>query len=585
MQRQVPGGAPEGEPGAAGGRWIVLTGPDQSLLSEVSPMPSVFASQIAGAQPSRDQIKSRRWVYVPYDQLTAEAGPLQGADPGEVGLVLVESREKARRRPYHKKKLAFVLTNERHFALEQASRGFKVLYLAGEAGFAAQLEAAVAQHGLSELEVMRPAERELRAELAASRLPLRFADNALFLTRAEDLRAAAPGGPPYRMDAFYRQVRRRLGVLLYRGKPAGGRFSFDGENRKPWRGEPPPPPRFSVPPDELTQEVLARVEDTFPEAFGTLQGFDLPASAADAEAMWRHVKTHCLPHFGPYEDAISLDHPDLFHSRLSAVINVGRLLPGRIVAETEGLFRAGRLPLPSAEGFIRQILGWREFVRHVHDATDGFRSLDPAAAPSALLAREPLPAVYWGAAPSGLHCLDQVVAGVQREGFSHHITRLMVLSNIATLLGISPRELCDWFWVAYIDAFDWVVEPNVLAMGTYGDGGLMTTKPYVAGAAYLHKMGDACGRCQFEPSGKGASACPLTPMYWAFLHRNRERLAENDRMKLPLAAAARREPAQKAHDTAVAEAVRGTLRSGGRLPADLVGSLARPARAGADPLV
>jgi deoxyribodipyrimidine photolyase-related protein len=316
--------------------------------------------------------------------------------------------------------------------------------------------------------------------------------------------------------------------------------------------------------------VLELVESTFPESFGTLAGFDLPASAADAEALWQHVLVHCLPFFGPFEDAISLDKPDLFHTKLSAAINLGRLLPKRLVEQVQERQRAGQLPLASAEGFIRQLLGWREFVRHVHEATDGFRSIEASGAPSALAASEPLPAVYWGKAPSGLRCLDHVVENVWQEGYSHHITRLMVLANIATLLGVRPRELCDWFWFAYVDAFDWVVEPNVLAMGTFGDGGLMTTKPYVAGAGYLHKMSDACGGCQFDPSGKGATPCPLTPMYWAFLQRNQSRLFGNDRMKLPLAAAARRTPAQNAHDQAVTAAVLAVLREGQKLPADLV---------------
>ncbi|MFO0577476.1 MAG: cryptochrome/photolyase family protein [Polyangia bacterium] len=536
-------------------------------------MPTAFSARIAPARPGPDDVRSRRWIYVPYDQLTAEVGPLAGADPATTGLVLVESREKARRRPYHKKKLAVLLSNMRHFALEQAARGFKVLYLAGDGSFAEQLAAAVQREGLRELVVMRPAERELRVDLEAAvgsgRLPLSVVDNALHLTAPADLRAAAPDGPPYRMDAFYRQVRRRLGVLMAGGKPVGGRFSFDGENRKAWPGEPAPPPRFSVPPDEITSEVLALVERTFPHAWGTLAGFDLPASAADAAALWQHVTARCLPWFGPFEDALSVEAPDLFHSKVSAVVNLGRLVPRRLVADTEALYQEGALPLPSAEGFIRQLLGWREFVRHVHEATDGFRTLEPGAAPSALAAAEPLPAVFWGGAPSGLRCLDHVIERVHGEGYSHHITRLMVLSNLATLLGVSPRALCDWFWIAYVDAYDWVVEPNVLAMGTYGAGGLMTTKPYVSGAAYLHKMGDACDGCRFDPGG-GATACPITPMYWAFLDRNRERLAPNERMKLPLASAARRTPAQRQGDHAVTERVRAALAAGREIPADVV---------------
>lgn len=544
-----------------------------------------FSTRIQRARPTHDDIGSRRWVYVPYDQLTTEVGPLCGADPREVGIILVESRDKARRRAYHKKKLALVLTNTRHFALEQAERGFKVLHLAGDASFAEQLSGAAQRESIAKMVMMRPAERELRVELMAAcetgRLPLTMIDNELHLTTAGDLRAT--GGPPYRMDVFYRWVRKQLGVLMDRDRPVGGRFSFDGENRKAWPGEPAPPPRFTVPPDEVTREVLDLVERLFPDAWGALDGFDLPASAADAAALWQHVKTHCLPSFGPFEDAISVEEPDLFHTKLSAAINVGRLLPRQLIQETEALYRAGRLPLPSAEGFIRQLLGWREFVRHVHEATDGFRTIEPKAAPNKLAADEPLPQVFWGNAPSGMRCLDHVVERVRREGYSHHITRLMVLSNIATLLGVSPRELCDWFWIAYVDAYDWVVEPNVLAMGTFGVGGLMTTKPYVSGAAYIDKMSDACSSCQFTPK-PGERTCPITPMYWAFLSRNRERLMSSDRMKLALASAARRTPEQHAQDQAVTEAVRRVLGEGRVLPVNVVAKacadVARPAPTG-----
>ena len=202
-------------------------------------------------------------------------------------------------------------------------------------------------------------------------------------------------------------------------------------------------------------------------------------------------------------------------------MNLHRLLPRRVIGDALKL----PLELASQEGFLRQILGWREFVRHVHRETEGFAELE------LLGGQEPLPAAYWGKA-SGLACLDRVVADVWQEGYSHHITRLMILCNLATLLDISPRELSDWFWVAYIDAFDWVVEPNVLAMGTFGVGDVMTTKPYVSGSAYIDRMSDYCQGCAFDPK----STCPITPMYWAFLERHRERLLGNPRMGIVMRA-------------------------------------------------
>ncbi|MFO0602185.1 MAG: cryptochrome/photolyase family protein [Polyangiales bacterium] len=528
-----------------------------------------FAEAIRRARPAAHEVAARRWVYVPYDQLTTAVGPLAGADPAAVGVVMVESAARARARPYHQRKLALVLANERHFALELAARGFRVLYLAGEAGFGAQLRAAMARHGIARLTAMEPAERCLREELRAEGVALDLAPNATWLTGPEDFAAALPA-PPYRMDAFYRHVRRRTGVLMAGGKPLGGRFSFDGENRERWRGDPPAPPRFGVAPDDLTREVIDLVRARFGDHPGDLAGFDLPTREADAAALWAHARARALPHFGPFEDAMSAAHPRLFHAAVSPLVNLGRLLPRRLVDDVVGDHAAGRVGLASAEGFVRQVLGWREFVRHVHRATDGFRAVDPGGAPDRLGATAPLPPAYWGGAPSGLRCLDVVVADVVREGWSHHITRLMVLSNVATLLGVSPRALTDWFWAMYTDAFDWVVEPNVLGMGTYAVGDLMTTKPYVSGAAYLAKMGDACAGCRFDPSGRDAARpCPLTPLYWDFLDRAALALAGNERMKLPLASARRRPDAQRANDRRVRLRVLDALGRGEALAADV----------------
>lgn len=509
-----------------------------------------FAAGLRDARPGRDEVGARRWLYVPYDRLTADAGPLATADPSATGVIFVESTEKASRRPYHKKKLALLLSNERHFALELAARGFKVLYAASDEPIGAALAGVARAHGLRRVSTTRPAERELRLDLEeARRLGLEVDElpDPTWLTSTDEFRATFRSGPPYRMDRFYRRVRARTGILMQGGKPVGGRLSFDAENRKAWRGAPVPPARPSFPPDELTREVLALVERRFPRHFGELEGFDLPTTRADAEVTWRFALDELLPHFGPYEDALSESHPDLFHSKVSALLNLGRLLPSRVVQDVVDRHAAGRVSLASAEGYVRQVLGWREFVRHVHEATDGYRNLDPAGPRNALGAHAPLPRLYWGA-PSGLACADDVVRRVVREGYSHHITRLMVLGNLATLLGVSPRALTDWFWFAYVDAFDWVVEPNVLSMATWSDGGLMTTKPYVAGSAYLSRMGaEHCRRCRYDPKKTvGADACPFTALYWTFLERNEPALRGNQRMALPLATLAKRSEADRA---------------------------------------
>jgi deoxyribodipyrimidine photolyase-related protein len=236
---------------------------------------------------------------------------------------------------------------------------------------------------------------------------------------------------------------------------------------------------------------------------------------------------------------MSVESRSLFHTRISALLNNGRLLPARVVRDVEAL----AIPLASKEGFIRQVLGWREFIHHVHAQTEGFRTLDLEGSPNALGAKERLPRAFWGE-PSGLRCLDRVVEEVWETGYGHHITRLMILSNLATLLSIDPREETDWFWVAYIDAYDWVVEPNVLGMGTFALGDLFVTKPYVSGAAYIHKMSDYCAECAFSPR----KDCPITALYWDFLERHKRVLKDNPRVAMPLRSLAKRDRAQKRRD-------------------------------------
>lgn len=515
---------------------------------------------------------------MPYDQLTAAIGPLATLSPEQAGIVFVESPWKAGRRPYHQQKLALVIANGRHFLLEQAARGVAIDYRVATTPYAEALAPVIAARG--PLVMMRPAERELRVDLQplVDRGQVKLVDHQGWLSTADDLAAAHANGPPYRMDRFYAQLRRRTGYLMDHGKPRGGRFSHDGENRQRWPGSPRPPRPPVFAPDAITEEVIALVESRFSHHPGRVDRSFLPTTQADAERLWQWVKAECLPLFGPFEDAMAEREHRLWHTRLSGLINLHRLLPLRIVEESLAL----SLPLPSQEGFLRQILGWREFVHQVHDATDGFRNVEttrlPApgdggwnnptwrgtSGPPALCGgidpnpdANPLPPAYWGK-PSGLHCLDHVVQSVWQRGWSHHITRLMILSNLAMLLELSPRQLTDWFWVAYEDAYDWVVEPNVLNMGTYAVADLMTTKPYIAGSAYIDKMSDLCKHCALDPK----TTCPLTRMYWAYLARHASELSANQRMAVPLAALKKRKPEDRARDRETFERVTQTLLRG-----------------------
>lgn len=516
---------------------------------------SPFAKALADRQPDPS---NRAWLYVPYDQLSDQLGPLASEDPNTLGIVLVESTAKAALRPYHKQKLALVLANMRHFALEQAERGVAVRHVVTDATYASALEPIAKQ--LGPLRCMLPAERELRRDLEplAQIGAVQWLPHAGWLTTREQFQASHPQGPPWRMDRFYRRVRQDSGILMEHGAPVGGKFSFDADNRRPWKGEPHAPLPPQTRPDPVTEEVLALVAERFATHPGELHGEALPATKTDAEELWRWARAECLQHFGPYQDAMSSESSSLFHTRISALLHLHRLLPSEVLADVLEM----DLPLASKEGFVRQILGWREFVHHVHEVTDGLRCLPNAKAHSKLEVNHlglhgTLPPAFWGT-QSGMACLDRVVADVWREGYGHHITRLMVLANIATLLDVSPRELTDWFWVAYADAYDWVVEPNVLGMGTFAVGDLMTTKPYVAGSAYIDRMGDYCTGCAFDPKKN----CAIRSLYWAFLERHRGTLQGNARLAVPLASSAKRSVAQQQADREVFEHVGRELRAG-----------------------
>jgi deoxyribodipyrimidine photolyase-related protein len=549
--------------------------------------PGVRSAEQADAPPPG--LRSAVWVLALPDQLTNEVGPL-ASDP-QAGVLLVESDEWMSRRPNHRQRLALLLLNAREFADECRAAGRAVHC---ERGAAPMVELVRSAHRslapAGPIVCMQPAEREMRAELeplVAEGL-LRFVPHEGWMTSPDDLGPMPKGG--WRMDAFYRRVRKRLGIMVdASGRPEGGAWSFDAENRERWDGVPaaPEPPVFAMTPRRA--EVQRELNERFAHHPGTVDVCALPATLEDTHALWAWALRDCLPHFGPFEDAMSTRSRGLFHSRISPVLNLLRILPARLVKDVLAL----DIPLACREGFVRQVIGWREFVHHIHDATDGFRSgvgrstgpvaarpgdggfarwsgrawspsvrapdeVDGGARPS-WAAKDgggttPIPPAFWGA-PSGLRCLDQVVEGVWAESWSHHITRLMVLGNLATLLEVDPRELADWFWVAYMDAWDWVVEPNVLGMATYSAGDVMTTKPYVCGSAYIRKMGDFCDGCRFQPG----TTCPITPMYWAFLSRHEASLRENPRMSLVMGSVRKRSADQRRGDERVASIVRELL--------------------------
>tara|TARA_B100001769_G_scaffold38235_1_gene25974 strand:- start:125 stop:1747 length:1623 start_codon:yes stop_codon:yes gene_type:complete len=517
--------------------------------------------------------KVENWHFVAYDQLNQELLP-EFNSASSLGLVFVETSWKANRIPYHKQKLALLLSNQRHFALEMQALGHPIKYLFSDKDYAEVLNLFFNQYG--PFSATMPAELTLRCSLEPLEVSgaLTYQGHKGWLTTREDFLSSVGSKPPWRMDKFYRNIRKSRSILLdENAKPLGGSWSLDDQNRLPWDGavELPSAPVFN--PDEVTKEVIAMIEEKFSHHPGEIVSTNLPASKKEAEHLWNWAKSTVMHWFGPYEDAMTLQHKTLFHTTFSSLLNLNRLLPTHLLSDTLEL----DIPLNSKEGFVRQIIGWREFVHHVHEVTNGFevesQSIKPRSGagwegdwassrttPNVLEQTIGLPPAYWGE-KSGMLCLDNAVSDVVETGYTHHIPRLMVLANIGNLLGINPRELTDWFWAMFTDAYDWVVEPNVLAMGTYAVGDVMTTKPYISGTPYIKKMGDYCGDCSLHFK----KSCPLSDMYWNFLEENQEHFSNNHRMSMPMRALAKRQQETKDKSKAVTAYVRKQLSQGQKL--------------------
>ncbi|GJG89001.1 deoxyribodipyrimidine photo-lyase [Gemmatimonadetes bacterium T265] len=476
------------------------------------------------------------------------------APTDRVVVCFVESQEMGARLPWHRHKLVLVLSAMRHFADELRAAGHAVDYRRAD-DYAAGVLAAARAHGAERVVATRARDwyvggewARLRAALADLPRPprLELREDPAFLVTPEQFGRWALRHRERRFEAFYEAMRRRYGVLLdARGRPEGDQWHYDHENRKPWPKGRPAPAVWSEPPDARTRRVAARVA-RWPWCWGAADGFALPVTRDGALAWLERFAAERLPEFGPYEDAMVDGAPDLLHSTLAPLLNVGLLHPLEVVRRAERAYRDGAAPLASVEGFVRQVLGWREYVRGM------YWLLGPEfERANALRAARTLPRVFWApdgeaygdgstppAAPDArpdpalaMRCLTDAVRHVRDRARVHHIPRLMVQANFATLLGVRPQDLNRWFWAAFTDAAHWVTTPNVVGMGTWGDGGRMMTKPYVASGAYVRRMGDHCGPCAYDPTRRsGPGACPLNTLYWDFVAGHRARFLAHPRL-------------------------------------------------------
>ena len=481
----------------------------------------------------------RHLVVVLGDQLDPASAALDGFNPTADAVWMAEVRGEGTHVWSTKPRLAVFLACMRHHRDALRDRGFTVHYTdldtPGNRGtLAAELAHAVRTLRPKGLVTVEPGEyrvwQDVQAVADAAGVPLEVRTDRHFLATVEEFQAHADDGrKQLRMEFFYRDMRKRTGILMDGLQPLGGAWNFDKENRGhfPKSGPGLIPEPVGFPPDAVTQGALDAVERHFPDHPGSLQYFDWPVTPADADRALADFAANRLPQFGDYQDAMWAGRPWLYHARLGQAMNLKLLDPRRVLAVAEQAYRDGRVPLAGTEGFVRQILGWREYVRGVY-----WRYMPGYLDRNALKATRPLPACYW-TCDTDMNCLRQAVTQTLEYGYAHHIQRLMVLGLFALLLGVDPKRVHEWFLAVYVDAVEWVELPNVLGMSQYADGGVMASKPYAASGKYIDRMSNYCKGCRYAPGKSvGDNACPVTTLYWDFLDRHESLLAANPRTAL-----------------------------------------------------
>ena len=478
----------------------------------------------------------RRLIMLLGDQLSAGLSSLVDADPACDRILMAEVREEGCYVPHHPKKILLILSAMRHFAEELRERGFQLDYVhlddAGNSGsLLGELSAARARWQPEQICITEPGEWRLLAQFREhqARWPeLEIREDTRFFCSHERFAAWAKDRKQLRMEFFYRDMRRLSGLLLDAdGGPEGGAWNFDAENRKalPTDVAVPAQPHFAA--DSITRDVEALVAQHFADHYGRLEGFDYPVTAAEAEQLWQSFLAQGMPSFGDYQDAMADDQPYLFHARIAAAMNIGLLDPRRVCLDVQASWQAGDIPLNAAEGFIRQILGWREYVRGIY-----WLHMPEYAERNALGNSRALPDFYW-TGDTRMRCMQQAIGQTLEHAYAHHIQRLMVTGNFALLAGIEPKQICDWYLAVYMDAFDWVELPNTLGMVMHADGGYLGSKPYCASGQYIKRMSNHCKGCSYKVSEQtGERACPFNSLYWHFLMRHREQLGRNQRLSM-----------------------------------------------------
>ncbi len=465
------------------------------------------------------------------DQLSPSLSSLQASNPKSDIVLMAEVAAEASYVPHHPKKIALVFAAMRKFAIELKGMGWTVDYVKlddpeNTGSLTSEIDRAMRCHGASEAIATEPGEWRLRDEFLSQPFMTLLPDTR-FISTEQEFSDWAEGRKELRMEFFYRLMRRKTGLLMDGDKPEGGKWNYDADNRKAAKPDLFMPQPLRVKPDQTVQEVLDLVALRFPTNFGDLEPFWFATDRAGAERAAKHFIAEALPRFGDYQDAMLKGEPFLYHSILSIYLNIGLLEPLKLCQMAEDAYRKGHAPLNAVEGFIRQIIGWREYIRGIY-----FWSGRDYTSKNALGAERALPPFYWSG-DTQMRCMAEAIGQTKREAYAHHIQRLMVTGNFAMLAGIDPAEVHEWYLAVYADAFEWVEAPNVIGMSQFADGGVLASKPYASSGAYINRMSDYCGSCHYDVCAKtGETACPFNALYWDFLVRNREKLGKNQRLGL-----------------------------------------------------
>jgi deoxyribodipyrimidine photolyase-related protein len=476
----------------------------------------------------------RNLILVLGDQLTPALSSLAAADPKRDRVLMAELHDEASYVRHHKKKIAFIFSAMRHFADELRALGWTVDYVAlddlsNQGNFTAQVAHSIAQLKPKRLIVTNAGEwrvaEMLKSWQSAHDIPVDILPDTRFIASIPEFLDWADGRKQLRMEYFYRDMRRKTGLLMDGDQPIGGKWNFDAENRKAAEADLfIPKPKHSKP-DAITNDVLALVAARFDNHFGDLAPFFYAVTRSDAEAAFAAFVKNALPHFGDFQDAMLTGEPFLYHAVVAQYLNIGLLDPLRICKEVEAAYHAGHAPLNAAEGFIRQVIGWREYVRGIY-----WLKMPGYEQSNFFAHTRPLPDFYW-TANTNMACIKAAVTQTKEQAYAHHIQRLMVTGNFAMLAGIDPHALHEWYLSVYADAYEWVELPNTVGMSQFADGGLLASKPYAASGAYINRMSNYCSTCAYDVKQRtGPKACPFNALYWDFISRHRSKIGNNPRM-------------------------------------------------------